>query len=108
MITKRADNPSISLIKMTRSGQITLPAELRKALAVKEGDYIEAELVNGKVELTALAVFDRAEAERKLEDILSRVKYTGPEPVPSIDDLAGDIADIIHDMRRENAEGSTR
>ncbi len=41
------------------------------------------------------------DADRRLDEILSRVKYTGPEPAPDIDELASDIANIIHDMRRE-------
>src|SRR5215217_9693480 len=106
MPTKQADNTALSLIKVTRNGQITLPAELRKALAVKEGDYVEAELIGGKVQLQPVTVVNRNEADRRLEEILSRVTYTGPEPMPSIDDLAGDISDIIHDMRREHGEGS--
>ena len=32
------------LVKMTRNGQVTLPAEARKALRLKEGDYLEAEV----------------------------------------------------------------
>ena len=108
MATKTKDNKSTSLIKMTRSGQITLPAEVRKVLALKEGDYLEADVIDGKIQLEPLVKINREEAERQLDEILSRVKYTGPEPMPSVDELTGEIADIIHDMRRENAEGGTR
>jgi antitoxin PrlF len=108
MTTSTKDNKSIALIKMTRSGQITLPAEVRKVLALKEGDYLEAGVIDGKIQLEPLVKINRAEAERQLEEILSRVKYTGPEPMPSVDELAGEMADIIRDMRRDNAEGSAR
>jgi antitoxin PrlF len=108
MTTSTKDNKSIALIKMTRSGQITLPAEVRKVLALKEGDYLEADVIDGKIQLEPLVRINRAEAERQLEEILSRVKYTGPEPMPSVDELAGEMADIIRDMRRDNAEGSAR
>jgi antitoxin PrlF len=108
MTTSTKDNKSIALIKMTRSGQITLPAEVRKVLALKEGDYLEADVIDGKIQLEPLVKINRAEAERQLEEILSRVKYTGPEPMPSVDELAGEMADIIRDMRRDNAEGSAR
>src|SRR5215213_2731807 len=108
MPTKQADNTALSLIKVTRNGQITLPAELRKALQVKEGDYFEAELFAGAVHLKPVSVVNRAETDRKLEEILSRVRYIGPEPVPSEDELAGEIADIIRKSRRDNEEGSAR
>ncbi len=108
MTTTIKNNKRTAIIKMTRSGQITLPAEVRKMLALKEGDYLEAGVINGKIELEPLMKVNREEAERQLSEILSRVKYTGPELVPSVDELSGDIADIIHDMRRENAEGGAR
>jgi AbrB family looped-hinge helix DNA binding protein len=108
MSTQPIGKAAVSLIKVTRNGQVTLPSEVRKALQVKEGDYIAAEAFGSGVFLKPVSVVDREEAERQLEDILSRVKYTGPEPVPSVDELAGDIADIIHDMRREHGEGGTR
>ncbi len=108
MTTKPAIKAATSLLKVTRNGQVTLPAELRKILKVQEGDYIAAEPRDGGVLLKPISAIDQEEADRQLSEILSRVKYTGPEPVPSVDELSGDIADIIHDMRRENAEGGAR
>ena len=55
-----------------------------------------------------VSVVDQAEADRQLSDLLSRVKYTGAEPMPSEDKLVEEVAGIIHDMRRDNAEGSAR
>ena len=108
MVTKQANKAAMSLLKVTRNGQVTLPAELRKTLQVQEGDYIAAEPRDGGVLLKPISVVDQEEADRKLADILSRVTYRGPQPVPSVDELTGDIADIIHDMRREQNEGGAR
>jgi hypothetical protein len=44
------------------------------------------------------------EADRQLAEILSRVRYTGPEPMPSADELASEMADLIHEMRRGKGE----
>jgi hypothetical protein len=49
-----------------------------------------------------------ADADQRLEEIISRVRYTGQEPMPSMDELTGDVADIIHDMRREHDESDAR
>ena len=48
--------------------------------------------------------------DRRLEEILSRVKYTGPEPMPSIADLTADVSYSIHDIRRnrDNKRGQQR
>ena len=108
MLTSQTNKTDVSLIKVTRNGRVTLPAEVRKALQVKEGDYIAAEARDSGVFLKPILIVYREEAGRQLDEILSRVKYTGPEPMPSADELAGDVADIIHNMRRENAEGGAR
>jgi AbrB family looped-hinge helix DNA binding protein len=98
----------MSLVKITRNGQITLPASFRQALKVAEGDYLEAELVDGKFELRPVAVIDRAQADRRLEEILSRVKYIGSVPTPSEDELVAEVAEIIQQSRRENDRGGAR
>ena len=108
MLTKQTDNAAISLIRIVRNGQITLPAEVRKTLMVKEGDYLEASLVNGKVVLTLVSVIDRDKTDQNLDEVLSRVKYVGPQPAPSEEEILSNVVDIIHQMRRENAEGGAR
>src|SRR5215218_9243012 len=97
MPTKQVNKPALSLIKVTRNGQVTLPDEVRKALQVQEVDYIAAEALGSGVYLKPISVVDREEADRKLGEILSRVTYTGPEPMPLADELAGEMADVIHD-----------
>jgi AbrB family looped-hinge helix DNA binding protein len=106
--SNQANTDAVGLVRVIRNGQITLPADVRRALKVQEGDYFEAEVIAGAIHLKPVSVVNRAATEQKLEEILRRVKYTGPEPMPSADELAGDVADIIHDMRRENAEGGAR
>jgi AbrB family looped-hinge helix DNA binding protein len=106
--TQLTNKAAVSLIKVTRNGQVTLPAGVRKALQVKEGDYIAAEAFGSGVLLKPISVINREETEQHLDEILSRVSYTGLEPMPPADDLAAEVADIIHDMRRENAEGGAR
>jgi AbrB family looped-hinge helix DNA binding protein len=54
----------MSLVKVIRDGQITLPAEAREALRRKEGDYLEAEVVDGDVRLKPVTVVDREAAWR--------------------------------------------
>lgn len=49
----------MALLRIRRAAQITLPAELRKALHVTDGDYLEARLVDGGVLLSPVAVVDR-------------------------------------------------
>jgi AbrB family looped-hinge helix DNA binding protein len=65
---------------LLRGGQVTLPAEARKALRINEGDYLDLEVTDGRLTLKPVSVIDRAEADRQLERILSKVKYIGRKP----------------------------
>ena len=45
-------------IKITSNGAITLPAQIRKALGLKIGDYVNAELKKGQVVLKPARIID--------------------------------------------------
>ena len=98
----------LALVRMIRGGQITLPVEARKALQLKEGDYLEAELTEKGVLLKPVAVTDRSGADRELEAILSRVRYVGPEPEPSEDEVGDLVNREIHAIRAQHAKDGAR
>ncbi len=50
------------LTKVTRQGQITLPASIRRALRIEEGDYIEVSVANDSVILTPKRLIDKSQA----------------------------------------------
>src|SRR4051812_35978717 len=56
------ENIIMALVRMLRGGQITLPAEARKALKLSEGDYLDLE-VKGS---TPTCCTDRADWRREL------------------------------------------
>ncbi len=39
----------MSIVKVTRKGQITLPKEIRDKLSIREGDYLEITLQGDKI-----------------------------------------------------------
>jgi AbrB family looped-hinge helix DNA binding protein len=95
------------LTKITRNGQITLPASVREALRVKEGDYLEAKVVEGVVRLKPVAIVDRAAAWDDLAGIVEAPKWIGPGPEPAENELMDMIVDEIHAFRAEKNEGSS-
>ena len=110
-MTTQAKQPTAkntALVKVVRGWQITLPMEMREEVGLELGSYLEAEVSDGMISLKPVKLVSPADADRHLEEILGRVRYTGPEPMPSMDELTGDVADIIHDMRREHDEGGAR
>jgi hypothetical protein len=46
----------------------------------------------------------RAEANRQLDDILSRVKYIGPQPEPSEEEVMDMVVDEVCAMRANQAK----
>jgi AbrB family looped-hinge helix DNA binding protein len=96
----------MALVRMLRGGQVTLPAEARKALKLNAGDYLDLEVANGTLTLKPVTVIDRAEADRQLDDILSRVEYIGPQPRPSEDEVM--VTDEIRATRAARAKGRPR
>jgi AbrB family looped-hinge helix DNA binding protein len=101
------ENMVMALVRMLRGGQVTLPAEARKALRLSEGDYLDLEVTDGTLTLKPVTVVDRAGADRQLDKILSRVTYTGPEPEPSEDEVMDIVVDEIRAVRAKHAKSRT-
>lgn len=53
---------TVILTKVTRHGQITLPASARRALRVEEGDYIEVRVTDDSILLTPKKLVDKSQA----------------------------------------------
>ena len=51
-----------TLTKVTRNGQMTLPAAARRALHIEEGDYIEVRVSQDSLILTPKKLVDKSQA----------------------------------------------
>src|SRR5439155_12527082 len=76
---KVMENEEMALMRVRRLAQLTLPAEVRRALNVQEGDYLEAEIVKDGVLLKPVAVVERERAWQRIQQLKSRLRV---EPVP--------------------------
>lgn len=93
----------MALVKVARQGAVTLPAEARRALGIKEGDYLEAEVVDGELRLKPVAVVDRKAAWRRIREAQASVRYLGPEPRPSPEEEEQWIFDTVRELRDRDA-----
>lgn len=50
----------MSLLRVKSKGQVTIPSDLREQLELEQGDYLEAEVRDGRIVLTPKVVLDRA------------------------------------------------
>ena len=89
----------MTLMRVRRAAQLTLPAEIRRALHVKDGDYLEAKVVKNGVLLKPVAITDRERAWKKIEEITSRVRDRNPTGDPKADEEW--IAREVKRFRRE-------
>ena len=51
-----------TLVKVTRNGQITIPAAIRQELEIQEGDHVEVSVVDDTVVLTPKQLVDKSQA----------------------------------------------
>ncbi len=66
-------------MKMSEGGRVVIPAAIRKALELKEGDTVLWDLVDGEARLTT-----RRERLRRAQDL---VRQYVPEGVSLVDEL---------------------
>ncbi len=92
-------------VRLLRGGQVTLPAEVRRKLELAEGDYLEAELIEGGLVLKPVAL-DREQAWERIIDAPRSVRYIGPEPRPTPEEEEEWLAEEVKAARmEEHAKG---
>ena len=90
----------MTLMRIRRAAQLTLPADVRQALNIQEGDYLEAEIVKGGVLLKPVSVVERQRAFRRIEANLAGVRDRRPEAVGSNQFEEEAIAEEVTAYRR--------
>jgi AbrB family looped-hinge helix DNA binding protein len=93
----------VALVRLLRGGQVTLPAETRKALKLSEGNYLEAEVREGALVLKPVMVLERGTAWEKLLEIVDEDKWIGPEPRPNPEKEEEQIYEIVREFRQRRA-----
>lgn len=91
----------MALLKILRSSQITLPAELRKQFSLAEGDYLEAQAVKDGILLRPVSVVERQKAGKALVKLLNRVHAKQPASRLSPKEQEELIAKEVKAFRKE-------
>ena len=92
----------MTVMRVGRMAQLKLPPQVRRALNVQEGDFLEAEIVKEGVLLKPIGVVQRERAWQRIEEITSRVRDLMPNPRKSNEEEEEEIAEMIKEFRREN------
>lgn len=96
----------MALVRIKDRAQITLPPEVRKALNVGVGDYLETELVEGGILLKPVEVVDRSPARVALAKFLAGRTWKGEGDEPSEAETMKAVLKEIRALRRSNESGS--
>ena len=79
-------------IKVLRNGQLTLPAQFRETLELKQGDLLNAELKDNKIILRPVTTIERKRVKEKAKDKFFKLidktreknKNTNPKKIEKI------------------------
>jgi AbrB family looped-hinge helix DNA binding protein len=93
----------MALVRVRRMAQLTLPAEVRRALNVKEGDYLETKIVEGGVLLRPVAVVERERAWQGIVHAVSQVRDLRAQPDEDNQAEEEKIAEMVKEYRRDKA-----
>ena len=97
---------NMPLVKVIRHGQITLPSEIRLALNIKEGDYLEAELTKDRIVLKPTVVLNRSQAIKRLNELLNQVHAQNEQF--SEEEVERDVLAAIQAVRRQKRHAKSR
>ncbi len=88
----------MSLVQVREKAQITIPSKIRKALAIKKGDYLEAEIEDNKIVFVPKVLIDKTEAvtlsrkgEEMLKEALEDVKKGRIKKFENVKELIDDL-----------------
>ena len=99
--TDATENRLMALMRVRRLAQLTLPAEVRRALNVKEGDYLEAHIVKDGVLLKPVSVVERERAWIGIMHAMSQERDLQANPGDDNQAEEERIARMVKESRRK-------
>lgn len=93
----------MTIVKLLRNGQLTLPAAVRKKLKLTEGALLQVEVRNGTVTLQPL---DRKALKKQIAEMLAEERAAYRDRDPKEIDAA--IAEAVEAVRAEERQALAR
>ena len=94
-----------TLTRVTRNGQITLPAMVRRTLRVEEGDYIEVRVAGESIILTPKKLVDASQAYFWTPDWQEGEREGSADIAAGRTYEAADVDDLIAQLERARRKG---
>jgi len=94
-----------TLTRVTRNGQITLPAIVRRTLRVEEGDYIEVRVAGESIILTPKKLVDASQAYFWAPEWQEGEREASADIAAGRTYEAADVDDLIAQLERARGKG---
>ena len=91
----------MNVVEVKSKGRVTIPADLRRRMGLREGDVMEATLVEDGILLRRGDAEERAAAVARLQSIFARVTPLPEDAGRSEEEVMEDIIADIKEYRRE-------
>lgn len=91
----------MNVVAVKSKGRVTIPADLRRRMGLREGDVMEATLVEDGILLRRGDAEERAAAVARLRSIFARVTPLPEDSGRSEEEVMEDIIADIKEYRRE-------
>lgn len=105
-ITKEGSG-DVPIVKLKDRGQMTLPAEIRRALDLESGALLEARLEDGRVVLVPQTITSREKAFEEIKQVALRARARWQADGESEEDIERLIERAIREVRNEREEKQT-
>jgi len=89
----------MELVKAGRSRQVTIPKQIFDSLGLKEGDYVQVEVEEGRIVLTPVAVINKERAKSDFFQLVQRVR-TNTESLTE-KEIEEEIREALEESRRD-------
>jgi AbrB family looped-hinge helix DNA binding protein len=91
----------MSLLRIKRFSQVTLPPDMRKKFDLNEGDYLEAEATGDGILLKPVTIVERKKAWDRLFNVLENVQERKPKSRKAGKAEEEEIARMVKDYRKK-------
>ena len=105
---KQLATAATALMKIVRGSQITLPAEIHKALRVEKGDYLKAEVVENRLVIEPVSIMSREEAWQQIREAQASVQPTPEQAAKPIAEQEQEIFEVVEELRHGSKQLETK
>jgi AbrB family looped-hinge helix DNA binding protein len=91
----------MSLLRIKRFSQVTLPPDMRKKFHLNEGDYLEAEATGDGILLKPVTIVERKKAWDRLFNVIENVQERKPKSRKAGKAEEEEIARMVKDYRKK-------